>query len=82
MNPSSHSTLLSRSVPSSPSSISTEFGEMSTFGSHTGTDLDVEEKLTLRVALERSKVNTGGSSGSAPAPGQRGRRSWPLLAHV
>ena len=49
---------------------------MSSFGSHSGFNFDVDEELTLRIALKRSKVDTGGSShvGVARTPEQAARK--------
>ena len=47
---------------------------MSSSGSDSGSELDYEEEMALRIALERSKVETGGSSGSGASP-QLPRRS-------
>ena len=41
---------------------------MSSSGSDSGSELDYEEEMALRIALERSKVETGGSSGSRASP--------------
>ena len=38
---------------------------MSSAGSHSSFDLDFDEELALRIALKRSKVDIGGSFGSA-----------------
>ena len=43
---------------------------MSSSGSDSSSKLDYEE-MTLRIALERSKVNTGGSSRSILLPRRR-----------
>jgi hypothetical protein len=41
---------------------------MSSAGSRSDSDHDVDEELALRIALERSKVDTRGSSVYAPSP--------------
>ena len=41
---------------------------MSSSGSVSGSNLDYLEKMALRIALERFKVGTGGSSGSRASP--------------
>ena len=41
---------------------------MSSSGSDSGSELDYEEEMALRIALERSKVETCGSSGSGASP--------------
>ena len=62
--PSSLSLSLARSVLSFPSSIPISSTTMSSSGSDFGSGLDYEEEMALRIALERSKVKTGGSSKS------------------
>ena len=37
---------------------------MSSSGSESGSEVDYEEEMVLRIALERSKVEIGGNSGS------------------
>jgi hypothetical protein len=55
-----------------PSPISIESGAMSSSDSRSDDEVDAEYKLALRIALERFKVNTGGSSpiplGATPLP--------------
>ena len=56
---------------------------MSSADSRSDSDLDVKE-LALRIALERSKVDTGQlriCRFASPPSMQRGHRSWPLPAH-
>ena len=48
---------------------------MSSFGSDSSSELDYKEEMALRIALERSKVETAGSSGSGASPHFPGRRS-------
>ena len=40
---------------------------MSSSGSHSGSDLNYEEEMALCIALEQSKVDTGGSSRTGAA---------------
>jgi hypothetical protein len=55
-------------VPFPQSGKSLALATMSSTGSHSNGCSGEEEELALRIALERSRVNTGGSSGSAPTP--------------
>ncbi|KAE8780449.1 hypothetical protein D1007_46415 [Hordeum vulgare] len=48
---------------------------MSSSGSHSGEELDPDFQLALYIVLERSKVETMGSSGSASSPLPRMRSS-------
>ena len=59
---------------------------MSSSGSESGSELDHEEEMALRIALERSKVDMGDNSGwsvaATPTMAQREHRSWTLPART